>query len=47
MKCHFKDVMNDTLETLDNARCQVEESIVDHDLIPGKSISETADSVNC
>jgi HSP20 family protein len=45
MKCHFKDVMNDTLETLDNARYQIEESVVDHDLIPGKSVSETADSV--
>jgi HSP20 family protein len=45
MKSHFEDIMNDTAKTLDNARCQIEESIVSNDLLPGKSIKETPETV--
>jgi HSP20 family protein len=45
MKCHFHDIMKDAARDLDSARYQIEESMVIHDLIPGKSVDETNDSV--
>lgn len=45
MKSHFEDMLDDTKKTLDNARCQIEESIVNHDLLPGKIVHETAENI--
>lgn len=46
MRCHFKDMMKHTARTMDNVRCQIEESIIKHDdLIPGKMVHETDDSI--
>jgi HSP20 family protein len=45
MKSHFEDVMEDTARTLDNARCQIEESIINHDLLPGKTVYENPENI--
>jgi HSP20 family protein len=45
MKCHFDKIMDDTTNTLDNARCQIEESIINHDLLPGKTIYEGSENI--
>lgn len=45
MKCHFEDIMKDTVRTMDNARCQIEESIVNHDLLPGKTVNDNGESI--
>ena len=45
MKSHFEDVMEDTARTLDNARSQIEESIINHDLLPGKTVYENPENI--
>jgi HSP20 family protein len=45
MKCHFNKIMDDTTNTLDNARCQIEESIIKHDLLPGKTVYEGSENI--
>jgi HSP20 family protein len=45
MKNHFEDIMEDTVRTLDNARCQIEESIINHDLLPGKTVYEYPENI--
>ena len=45
MKNHFEDAMEDTARTLDNVRCQIEESIVNHDLLPGKTVYENPENI--
>ncbi len=45
MRCHFKDIMKDSVKTLDNLRFHMEESIVSHDLLPGKMVQETPEMV--
>jgi HSP20 family protein len=45
MKNHFEDIMDDTVRTLDNARCQIEESIINHDLLPGKTVYEYPENI--
>ena len=46
MRCHFEDMMKHTARTMDNVRCHIEESIIKHDdLIPGKTVHETDESI--
>lgn len=45
MKTHFLNLLEDTTRTLDDTRCQIEETIMEHDLLPGKIIHETADNI--
>lgn len=45
MRCHFMDVMKDGTKNLDNLRCHMEESIVKHDLVPGKTVEETPENI--
>ena len=45
MRSHFEKIMEDTIRTMDNARCQIEESIVNNDLLPGKTVYETAENI--
>jgi HSP20 family protein len=45
MKCYLKDALNQTVDTLNDVRCDIEESVINHDLMPGKTISETSESL--
>lgn len=45
MKCHFQDIIKDAAMDLDKTRYEIEESLIIHDLIPGKSVDETNDSI--
>jgi HSP20 family protein len=45
MKCYFDEIMDDTARNLDNARFQIEESIINHDLLPGKTVYEEAEHI--
>ena len=45
MKCHFDEIMDDTARTLDSARSQIEESIINHDMLPGKTVYEGAENI--
>jgi len=45
MRCHFMDVMKDGAKNLDNLRFHMEESIVKYDLVPGKTVEETAENI--
>ncbi|MCK9150648.1 Hsp20/alpha crystallin family protein [Methanobacterium alcaliphilum] len=45
MKCHLKEAFNESANKINELRCGIEESIFNHDLLPGKMINETPDSL--
>lgn len=45
MGCIFKDILNGTMQNLDMARCDLEETIFNHRLMPGKYLEEKDDEL--
>lgn len=45
MRCIFKDMLNGTMQNLDMARCDLEETIFNHRLLPGKYLEEKDDEL--